>query len=123
MINDAATGIFHPLAEDLLESISLNCIPVLPTSIVQERVDSGKVDAAYPEHPQPDLVLVFPTKKNFGTFGTHSVSHVNRYKVSYHSLLKGKPRKIGGDYYVISCRQVGGTLGTADHEDDKFLLF
>ena len=63
MINDAATGIFHPLAEDLLESISLNCIPVLPTSIVQERVDSGKVDAAYPEHPQPDLVLVFPTKK------------------------------------------------------------
>ena len=60
MINDAATDIFRPLADDFLESIS---IPVLPTSIVQERVDSGKVDAAYPEQPQHGSFLVFPTKK------------------------------------------------------------
>ena len=63
MINDAATSIFHPLAENLLESISLDDIPLLPTSIVQEKVDSGKMDVAYPDHPQPDLVLVFPTAK------------------------------------------------------------
>ena len=51
------------------------------------------------------------------------MSHVNRYKVSYHSLLKGKALKIGDDDYFVYCRQVGGTLGTSDHEDDKFLLF
>ena len=54
---------------------------------------------------------------------TNSVSHVNHYKVSYHDLLKGKARKIGGDDYFVSCRHVGGLLGTSDYEDDKIFTF
>lgn len=58
---NAATSIFLPLAQKWLESIRLDDIRIPPISIVQERVDGGKVDVAYPDPPQPDLVLVIPT--------------------------------------------------------------
>ena len=41
--------------------VRIDDIRIPPISIVQERVDGGKVDAAYPDPPQPDLVLVLPT--------------------------------------------------------------
>jgi hypothetical protein len=60
-MSNTATNLFSPLAQKWLESICLDDIRIPSTSIVQARVDGGKVDAAYPETPEPDLVLVFPT--------------------------------------------------------------
>jgi hypothetical protein len=54
-------NLFFPLAQEWLELICLDDIHIPPTSIVQERVDSGTVNAAYPDPPQSDSVLVFPT--------------------------------------------------------------